>query len=81
MRKKYDYFVNDVKVPKKEFFATLRSKCQKVIHTEIVAGWCGVDLMGFDEERYKRSVRDISKGVIVMFPSEKTCTCFKRGEA
>ena len=67
MRNKYDYFINNEKVMKKDFVNELKSCCQKVIHTDVIAGWCGVSLMDFDEEKFRQNMRDIENGVVVMF--------------
>lgn len=68
MRNKYDYFVNGEKMKRKDFMKELKSCCQKVIRTDVIAGWCGVDLMGFNEKTFRRNMRDIEKGITVMFP-------------
>ena len=67
MRNKYDYFINNEKVMKKDFVKELKSCCQKVIQTDVIAGWCGVSLMDFDEEKFRQNMRDIENGVVVMF--------------
>ena len=67
MRNKYDYFVNGEKMARKDFIKELKSCCQKVIRTDVIAGWCGVNLMDFDEKKFRESMRDIEKGVTVMF--------------
>lgn len=67
MRNKYDYLINNEKFTKKDFINELKKCCLKVIRTDVIAGWCGVDLMGFDEERFRKSMRDIENGVVVMF--------------
>lgn len=67
MRNKYDYFINNNKVARKDFITELKSCCQKVIHTDVIAGWCGISLMDFDEKKFNRTMRDIEKGVIGMF--------------
>ena len=68
MRNRYDYFVNNEKTAKKDFVKELESCCQKVIRTDVIAGWCGVNLMVFDEKKFRRNMRDIEKGIVVMFP-------------
>lgn len=65
--KKYNYFVNNLQVTKKSFFATLKSCCRKVTHTEVIAGWCGVDFVEFDEKKYKKCVRDLNDGSEIFF--------------
>lgn len=65
MRKKYAYFVNDVAMPRKDFLKELEKCCQRVIRTDVVAGWCGVDLVGFDEKMFKAELRNINSGIRV----------------
>ena len=67
MRNKYDYLINNEKFTKKDFMTELKSCCRKVIHTEVIAGWCGVDLVDFDEEKFNKTMRDIEKGYVVLF--------------
>jgi hypothetical protein len=67
MRNKYDYFINNEKVTRKDFIKELESCCQKVVDTDVIAGWCGVDLMGLDKKKFRETMRDIEKGVTVMF--------------
>lgn len=67
MRNKYNYFVNNEKVTRKDFVRELESCCQKVIATDVIAGWCGVDLMGLDDKKFRETMRDIEKGITVMF--------------
>ena len=77
--KKYNYFVNNVQVPKKDFFAQLRDSCQRVVDTDVIAGWCGVDIMEFDEKRYKRCLRDLNDGVEIFIIGSHSKS-FKRKE-
>jgi hypothetical protein len=79
--KKYSYFIDDVQVPRKEFFARLRDRCQRVARTDVIAGWCGVDIMEFDEKKYKRCLRDINDNVEIFFFGERTGKSFRRKEA
>lgn len=65
MIKKYAYFVNDVAMPRKDFLKELEKCCQRVIRTDVVAGWCGVDLVGFDEKMFKAELRNINSGIRV----------------
>ena len=79
MRKKYDYFMNGELLSRKEFMEEIKKCCYKVVHTEVINGWCGVDFAEPDEKKFNRNMRDINKGIIVMFPhSNKT---FRRMEA
>jgi hypothetical protein len=67
MRKKYDYFVNKNKVSRKEFIKELESCCQKVVDTDVVAGWCGIDFVEFDKKKFNRCMRAINNGSGVCF--------------
>lgn len=70
MRKKYDYLVNGIKTSRKEFIEELKKCCYKVVRTDVIAGWCGVDFCEFDEKKFNREMRAINNGVIVMFAGE-----------
>ena len=65
--KKYNYFVDGELVPRKEFFARLKSQCTTVVDTHVIAGWCGVDVVEFSEKKYKKRLRSINDGVDIMF--------------
>lgn len=83
MRKKYAYFVNNIMMPRKEFVKELENCCQRVIHTDVIAGWCGVDSIGFDEKMFKAEIRNINGGVRVSLPAgygAKTYKLFYRKE-
>ena len=80
MRKKYNYFVNNIQVTRKDFFIQLRACSQKVIRTDVIAGWCGVDLMGLDEKKYKGYVRDINEGFTIIVVNGKASKKFQRKE-
>lgn len=80
MNKKYAYFIDNVQVSRNDFFKELKRKCQRVVDTQVIAGWCGVDLMGFDEKSYRKYVRDINNGANVVFLSAKSSMTFKRKE-
>lgn len=67
MRKKYDYFVNGNKLSRKEFIEELKKCCYKVVDTDVIAGWCGVDFCEFDEKKFNKEMYAINKGVMVMF--------------
>lgn len=68
MRKKYAYFVDDVEVPKKDFKNELEKCCQKVTHTDVIADWCGVDFVGFDEKMFNEELKSIINGTHVILP-------------
>lgn len=61
------YHINSKEVSKKEFFRSLRGDCQKVVHTEVIAGWCGVNTLGFDEKKYRQTQANLRKGHMVVF--------------
>lgn len=67
MRKKYEYFVNNEKMSRKDFVEQLKKCCYRVVDTDVIAGWCGIDFCEFDEKRFNRELRAINNGVIVMF--------------
>ena len=62
-----EYLINSKPVAKHEFFASLRQDCRKVVSTTAVAGWCGVDICGFDEREYEHTLRSLRKGHTVLF--------------
>ena len=83
MRKKYAYFVNNIMIQRKEFLNKPEKCCQRVIHTDVIAGWCGVDTVGFDEKMFKAKLRNINRGIRVSLPdgySAKTYKLFYRKE-
>lgn len=79
--KKYNYFIDDIQVPRKDFFTKLKSQCRRVVDTQVIAGWCGVDVVEFDEKKYKRCLKDINDNVEIFFIDGKTGRSFKRKEA
>lgn len=72
MRTSYIYYFNKQEVTRKKLLEKLKQDCQKVVCTDYV-GDIGIDLMGFDEERYKQNIRDIDKGTRVFFMKSKNC--------
>ena len=83
MRKKYAYFVNNIMIQRKEFLNELEKCCQRVIHTDVIAGWCGVDTIGFDEKMFKAELKNINGGIRVSLPNgygSKTYKLFYRKE-
>lgn len=83
MRKKYAYFVDNVAIPKKYFLKELEKCCQGVIQTDVIAGWCGVELVEFDEEMFKTELKNINGGIRVSLPNKygsKTYKLFYRKE-
>ena len=79
MRKKYNYFVNNKQMSRKDFMEELKKCCYKVVDTDVIAGWCGIEFQEFDEKKFNKEMRAINNGVVVMFfDSQKT---FSRKEA
>lgn len=75
---KYNYFVDNVQVKRSEFFKQLKNLSQTTRCVYTIDGWCGVDIMEFDEEKYKGYVKDINNGFIVTVLDGKLCKRFKR---
>jgi len=61
------YRINSREVPKAEFFRMLRQDCVKVASTTVSAGWCGVDQVVFDPQKYRQSLRRLRNGHILCF--------------
>lgn len=83
MRKKYAYFIDNIVLPRKDFLKELEKCCQRVIHTDIIADWCGIDTIGFDEKMFKTELRNINGGIRVSLPDiygPKTYKLFYRKE-
>lgn len=83
MKKKYAYFVDNVAIPRKDFLKELEKCCQGVTHTNVIAGWCGMDFVGFDEKMFKAELKSINNGIQVMLPDgydSKTYKLFYRRE-
>lgn len=83
MRKKYAYFVDNVEMSKKDFVKELEKCCQGAVQTDVIAGWCGIDFVEFDEEMFKTELRNINGGIRVSLPGgygSKTYKLFYRKE-
>jgi len=78
MRKKYNYFVDNVQVKRSEFFKQLKHCSQTARRVDTIAGWCGVDIMEFDEGKYKGYVKDINNGFVVIVLNGKSSKAFCR---
>lgn len=61
------YHINSKEVSRQEFFRALRGDCQQVVDTQVIAGWCGVSTMDFDEKKYRKAMASLRKGHMVMF--------------
>ena len=66
MRKKYNYYVNDKLVERKEFIRQLESCCQSVVSTDIV-GCIGIDFCEFNKKKFDKAMRSVNQGIDVMF--------------
>ena len=77
MRKKYTYFVNNIALPRKDFLNELEKCCQRVIRTGVIADWCGVDTIGFDEKMFKAELRNINGGIRVSLPDRYGSQTYK----
>lgn len=75
---KYNYFVDNVQVKRSDFFKQLRNWSQTSRRVDTIAGWCGVDIMEFDEEKYKGYIRDINNGFVVVVLDGKSSKSFRR---
>jgi hypothetical protein len=75
---KYNYFVDNIQVNRSEFFKQLRQLSQTARRVDTIAGWCGVDIMEFDEEKYNGHVKDINSGFVVIVMSGKLSKSFRR---
>lgn len=75
---KYNYFVDNVQVKRNEFFKELKHWSQTARRIETIAGWCGVDIMEFDEEKYKGHVKDINEGFAIIIVNGKATKKFQR---
>lgn len=76
--RKYNYFVDNVQVKRSEFFKQLRHWSQTARRVDTINGWCGVDIMEFDEEKYKGYMKDINNGFVVIVLNGKLSKAFRR---
>ena len=76
--RKYNYFVDNVQVKRSEFFKELRNWSQTARRIDTINGWCGVDIMEFDEDKYKGCVKDINNGFVVIVLNGKLSKAFRR---
>ena len=76
--RKYNYFVDNVQVKRSEFFKQLRHWSQTARRVDTINGWCGIDIMEFDEEKYKGYVKDINNGFVVIVLNGKLSKAFRR---
>lgn len=62
---KYQYYVNENPVSRKEMMVELKNKCYKIVHTEYI-GDIGIDTTETDEKKFNSFMRKIEKGHIVL---------------
>ena len=62
---KYQYYVNENPVSRKEMMAALKNKCYKIISTEYI-GDIGIDTTETDEKKFNSFMRKIEKGHIIL---------------
>lgn len=78
MQNKYNYFVDNVQVKRSDFFKQLKNWSQTARRIDTIAGWCGVDIMEFDEKKYKEHVRNINDGMALIIVEGKLSKKFQR---
>ena len=76
--RKYNYFVDNVQVSRSEFFQQLRDCSQTARRVDTINGWCGVDIMEFNEEYYKGHVRAINAGLAIIIVNGNLSKKFQR---
>lgn len=76
--RKYNYFVDGIQVKRNEFFEQLRNWSQKSRRIDTIAGWCGIDIMEFDEKKYNAHVRDINNGIGLTIVEGRASKSFRR---
>lgn len=79
--RKYNYFVDNVQVTRNDFFEQLKKYSYKDRLVDVINGWCGVSVREFDEKKYKRHVKDINNGYVVLVMDGNTSKAFKRSIA
>ena len=62
---KYQYYVNENPVSRKEMMVELKNKCYKIVHTEYI-GDIGIDTTETDEKKFNSFMKKIEKGHIVL---------------
>ena len=66
MRRKFRYLVDKTEMSKKDFENELKKYCNEVVRTDYM-GCIGVDLLAFDEKKFKSCMREVEKGTVVLF--------------
>lgn len=66
---KYQYYVNNNPVSRKEMIVELKNKCYKILHTEYIGG-IGINTIETDEKKFNSFMRKIEKGHIVLIDNK-----------
>lgn len=73
MCRKYNYFVDGVMMPRKDFIEELKKCSWSVKQVDVIAGWCGIDMEYFDEEQFKNNLKTVNNGIRLI--------CFRHNKA
>lgn len=76
--RKYNYFVDGIQVKRNEFFEQLRNWSQKSRRIDTIAGWCGIDIMEFDEKKYREHLRDLNNGTSIIVVHGRASKSFRK---
>jgi hypothetical protein len=76
--RKYNNFVDNVQVKRNEFFKELRNWSQTARRVDTINGWCGVDIMEFDEKQYEDHMKCIRSGIGIIIMNGNACKQFQR---
>lgn len=66
---KYQYYVNEKPVTRKEMMVELKNKCYKIIRTEYISD-IGINTTETDEKKFNSFMRKIEKGHIVLIDNK-----------
>ena len=76
--RKYNYFVDGIQVKRNKFFEQLRNWSQKSRRIDTIAGWCGIDIMEFDEKKYREHLKDLNNGIGLTIVEGRASKSFRR---
>ena len=79
--RKYNYFVDNVQVKRSDFFKELRHWSQTARRIDTINGWCGVDILEFDEKQYKEHMKYINTGLAIIIVKDRVSKQFQRKAA
>lgn len=66
---KYQYYVNNNPVSRKEMMVELKNKCYTILRTEYI-GSIGINTTETDEKKFNRLMRKIENGHIVLIDNK-----------